>query len=121
MGFTRWVTDVDDEKKMVDEAEIRTAIDVGEAEGVWKEDEAEMIHNAFEFPDRPVKEVMQTRTEISFVEEGTPLDEFLETYRDHPHARFPVYSDTPDNITGILTIKDLLMAIGGALSTVMIK
>jgi putative hemolysin len=111
VGFTRWVTDVDDEKKTVDEAEIRTAIDVGEAEGVWKEDEADMIHNAFEFPDRPVKEVMQTRTEISFVEEGTTLDEFLETYRDHPHARFPVYRDTPDNITGILTIKDLLMAI----------
>jgi CBS domain containing-hemolysin-like protein len=111
VGFTRMITDLDGEKASIDEAEIRTAIDVGEAEGVWKEAEADMIHNAFEFPDRPVKEVMQPRTEIAFIEEGTTLDEFLEVYRDHPHARFPVYSDTPDNVTGILTIKDVLMAI----------
>ncbi len=111
VGFTRWVTDGDADKATVDEAEIRTAIDVGEAEGVWKEAEADMIHNAFEFPDRPVKEAMQPRTEIAFVEEGTTLDEFLEIYREHPLARFPVYKDTPDNVTGILTIKDVLMAI----------
>jgi len=74
VGFTRMITDLDGEKASIDEAEIRTAIDVGEAEGVWKEAEADMIHNAFEFPDRPVKEVMQPRTEIAFIEEGTTLD-----------------------------------------------
>jgi CBS domain containing-hemolysin-like protein len=46
---------------------------VGEAEGVWEETEADMIHKAFEFPDRPVSDVMQPRTEISFIEEGTLL------------------------------------------------
>ena len=63
-GFTRMVSDNGDLKPTVDEAEIRTAIDVGEAEGVWKETEADMIHKAFEFPDRPVSDVMQPRTEI---------------------------------------------------------
>ena len=111
VGFTRMVTDVDEHRMTVDEAEIRTAIDVGEAEGVWKDTEAEMIHNAFEFPDRPVKEVMQPRTEISFIEEGTTLDQFMEIYGDHPHARFPVYSGNPDHVVGILSVKDILMAI----------
>lgn len=110
-GVTRMVGDADEHRTMVDEAEIRTAIDVGEAEGVWKEAEAEMIHKAFEFPDRPVKEVMQTRTEISFIEEGTTLSDFLKIYADHPHSRFPVYRETPDNVTGMLTLKDVLMAI----------
>jgi putative hemolysin len=109
-GFTRIVTDPGETKLTVDEAEIRTAIDVGEAEGVWKETEADMIHRAFEFPDRPVRDVMQPRTEISFLEEGTRLEEFLKIYSEHPHSRFPVYHDVPDNVTGMLTVKDVLMA-----------
>ncbi len=109
-GFTRIVTDSNDAKVTVDEAEIRTAIDVGEAEGVWKEAEADMIHRAFEFPDRPVSDVMQPRTEISFIEEGTTLREFLEIYSEHPHSRFPIYNDVPDNVIGMLTVKDVLMA-----------
>jgi len=110
-GFTRMVTDIGQAKLIIDEEEIRTAIDVGEAEGVWKEAEADMIHKAFEFPDRPVREAMQPRTEISFIEEGTSLEEFLKIYRDHPHSRFPVYREMPDNVTGIVTVKDVLMAI----------
>jgi len=110
-GFTRMVTDVGEARMTVDEAEIRTAIDVGEAEGVWEETEADMIHKAFEFPDRPVSDVMQPRTEISFIEEGTSLEEFLKTYSEHPHSRFPVYHETMDNVTGMLTVKDVLMAI----------
>ena len=110
-GFTRIVSGEEEAKLTVDEAEIRTAIDVGEAEGVWKDTEADMIHKALEFPDRPVKDVMQPRTEISFIEEGTKLDEFLKIYSDHPHSRFPVFKETPDNVTGMLTTKDVLMAI----------
>jgi putative hemolysin len=110
-GFTRMVSDNTDLKPTVDEAEIRTAIDVGEAEGVWKETEADMIHKAFEFPDRPVSDVMWPRTEVKFIEEGTTLDEFLEIYTDHPHSRFPVYRETPDNVIGMLTIKDVLMSV----------
>jgi putative hemolysin len=109
-GFTRIVTDSGETRLTVDEAEIRTAIDVGEAEGVWKDTEADMIHRAFEFPDRPVSDVMQPRTEISFLEEGMKLDEFLKIYSEHPHSRFPVYHDVPDNVTGMLTVKDVMMA-----------
>lgn len=110
-GFTRMVTDKAELKPTVDEAEIRTAIDVGEAEGVWEETEADMIHKAFEFPDRPVSDVMWPRTEVRFIEEGTTFEEFLKIYSDHPHSRFPVYRETPDNVTGMLTIKDVLMAL----------
>lgn len=110
-GFTRMVTAADVIKPTVDEAEIRTAIDVGEAEGVWKDTEADMIQKALEFPDMPVKDVMLPRTEVAFIEEGTKLNEFLEIYSEHPQSRFPVYQETPDNVIGLVTIKDVLMGI----------
>lgn len=109
-GMVTHIVTEDEEKMTVDEEEIRTAIDVGEAEGVWEEAEADMIHKAFEFPDRPVRDVMQPRTDTAFIPAGTTLDEFLEIYREHPHSRFPVYRETSDNVIGILTVKDVLMA-----------
>jgi len=110
LGFTRMVAETEESKKVVTEEEIRTAISVGEAEGVWEEDEAEMLQKAFEFADRPVKEVMQPRTEITWLEEGTTLAAFLDVYRQSPFSRFPVYKGTPDSVVGVLSIKDVLMA-----------
>jgi putative hemolysin len=97
-------------KPTISEEEFRTAITVGEAEGVWEEEEAEMLHNAFEFADRPVSEVMQPRTEVTWLKQGTSLAAFLDIYRQLPFSRFPVYKGTTDNVVGVLSIKDVLMA-----------
>ena len=110
IGVTRMITETEESKKIVSEEEIRTAISVGEAEGVWEEAEAEMLHKVFEFADRPVRETMTPRTEIVWVEVGITLTAFLEIYRQFPHSRFPVYKGTTDNVIGVLLIKDVLMA-----------
>jgi putative hemolysin len=94
----------------VSEEEIRTAISLGEKEGVVEETEADMLHKVFEFGDRPVREVMIPRTDIIWVEQGTKLADFLSIYAQHPHSRFPVYEGNFDNITGMVFIKDVLLA-----------
>jgi putative hemolysin len=108
--FTRMAGDKTEMRPTISEEEFRTAITVGEAEGVWKEEEAEMLHNAFEFADRPVSEVMQPRTEVTWLRQGTTLAGFLDIYRQYPFSRFPVYKGTTDNVVGVLSIKDVLMA-----------
>jgi len=94
----------------VTEEEIRTMISVGEEEGVVGEAEAKMLHNVFEFGDQPVREVVIPRTDVVWIEKGTRLEDFLGIYTQHPHTRFPVYQETTDNVVGLLSIKDLLMA-----------
>jgi len=108
--FTK-ISREDEVRPTISEEEFRTAITVGEAEGVWEEDEADMLYSVFEFADRPVYEVMQPRTEVAWVEQGTTLSKFLEVYHDQPFSRFPVYKGTNDNVLGALTIKDVLMAL----------
>ena len=92
------------------EEEFLTAINIGKAEGVVEGEEAEMLEKVFEFGDRAVREVVTPRTEITWVEEGTKLADFLTIYHDAPHSRFPVYRENTDNVLGILSIKDVLMA-----------
>ncbi len=108
ISFTKLVAESTDSNKTVNEDEIRTAITLGEAEGVWEEAEAAMLHKAFEFTDTPVREAMTPRTEIIWVEIGISFVRFLEIYDQYPHSRFPVYSGTTDNVVGILFIKDVL-------------
>ncbi len=97
-------------KAMVSEEEIRSMISVGREEGTVEEAEAEMLHNVFDFGDRSVSEVTTPRPEVTWIEEGTRLADFLAIYAECPHTRFPVYRDSIDNVIGILSIKDVLMA-----------
>ncbi len=95
---------------LVSEDEIRTAVSVGIEEGTLVEAEAEMVERVFRFGDRQVDEVMTPRPDINWVEKGIKLSEFLATYAESPHSRFPVYEDTIDTVVGVLWIKDVLMA-----------
>jgi len=104
-------------RSLVSEEEIRSMITVGHKEGTMGEDEAEMLHNVFEFGDRPVVEAIVPRPEVIGVEKGTTLTDFLAVYAESPISRFPVFEENMDNIVGIISVKDVLMAIAkGTLS-----
>ena len=92
----------------ITEGELRTLIDIGEAEGTFEASEAEMLENVFQFGDQQVREVMTPRTEIQFLQRGSTFQEFLEVYSENVHTRFPIYDDSPDNIVGIISAKDIL-------------
>jgi len=109
-GFSKLVGGAPVPRSLVSEEEIRTMISVGHKEGTFEESEAEMLHKVFDFGDRPVREVMVPRTEVASVEKGTKLADFLTIYAESPLSRFPVYEENMDNVVGILSVKDVLMA-----------
>ena len=94
------------------EQEIRTLITVGAQEGDVEQSEAELLEKVFRFGDQRVTEIMTPRPEIIWIREGTPLKEFLSIYTQYRHTRFPVYMDTTENVIGLISIKDLLQAMG---------
>src|SRR3990172_4748485 len=57
----------------VTEAELRMLIDIGAAEGVVEQVEAELLEGVFHFGDRRVNEVMIPRTEIVWLEKGMKI------------------------------------------------
>ncbi|MCH8206875.1 MAG: HlyC/CorC family transporter [Chloroflexi bacterium] len=92
----------------ITESELRSLIDIGEAEGTFEPGEAEMLENVFRFGDRQVREIMTPRTEIVSLERGASLQVFLDIYSEHAHTRFPVFKGTIDNVVGIISAKDIL-------------
>jgi putative hemolysin len=109
LGATRLFGEVQS-KPTISEEEFHTLISIGSREGTVEKEEAKMLHNIFEFTDRPVREVMIPRPEVIFIEKGTTLADFLNTYKKHPQTRFPVFETNRDHIVGILSIKDIVIA-----------
>ena len=100
-----------DDQRSITEGEFRTLIDIGVGEGEFEQDEAERLKGVFRFGDRQVRDVMTPRTEIVFVQRGSTVKEFLKTYSEHSHTRFPVYWDTTDNVVGVLSLKDIMRSL----------
>ncbi|MFC1924455.1 hemolysin family protein [Chloroflexota bacterium] len=93
------------------EKEIRTAISLGAEEGLVEKVEADMLNKVFEFGDRPALEVMTPRTDVNWIEQGTKLADFLSIYAQEPHTRYPIYEGNFDNVTGMVSIKDVLLSL----------
>jgi len=109
-GFARMFGGTTVPRSLVSEEEIRTMISMGHKEGSVEQEEAEMLHKVFDFGNRPVLEVMVPRTEVIWVTKGTKMADFLKLYAQNPLSRFPVYEDNMDNVIGILSVKDIVMA-----------
>ncbi len=97
-------------RSIISDEEIRTMISVGSKEGTVEEAEAKMLHKVFDFGDRPVHEVMVPRLEVAALEQGSTISDFLRLYAESPISRFPVYKENMDNVVGVLSVKDVLMA-----------
>jgi putative hemolysin len=78
------------------------------AEADVSRDEQALLHGVFSLADTAVREVMVPRVDIVGIEQATHWSEVVDRVRSSEHARFPVYDDTLDNVTGILYAKDLL-------------
>ncbi len=96
------------EPPFVSEDEVKYLIREGRKHGVFEMSEEDLIHSVFRFTDTVVKEVMVPRTDIVAVEAETGLDEILQVMNEKGFSRLPVYSETIDNIIGIVYLKDIL-------------
>jgi CBS domain containing-hemolysin-like protein len=85
--------------------------------GVLDEFERKMAHRALFFSEKTARDVMRSRVDMAAIDGDRPLDEIYDSAARSNHSRLPVYSGSPDNITGILLAKDIFahMTRGGGL------
>lgn len=93
----------------ITEEELKTMVDVSEEEGVLENVEKEMIFNVFDFVDLQVKDVMVQRVDIVAVDEEATYDEVMDIIKSEQFSRIPIYSETIDNIIGVINVKDFAM------------
>ncbi|MCI7334457.1 MAG: hemolysin family protein [Oscillospiraceae bacterium] len=102
-------------EESVTEEEIRMMVDVGQEKGVIEDIQKEMIDNIFDFDDIDVSDIMTHRTDMFAVEDTDSLEQVVSISIEHGYSRIPVFHEDPDNIIGIVYIKDLLKYISSSL------
>lgn len=100
---------IDISRPFITEDELKTIVTVSHEEGVLEDEEKEMIYNVFGFGDSFTKDVMIPRTDMIAIDLNATYEEILELYKEEQFSRIPVFSETYDNIVGVIYIKDLLL------------
>jgi putative hemolysin len=73
-------------------------------------DERRIVQDVFSATQRTVKEVMQPRHSVDFLQAATRLAEAAANVRDMPHSRYPVTGTSVDDVLGFVHVRDLLQA-----------
>jgi Mg2+/Co2+ transporter CorB len=93
---------------------LRGAVDLLHREGSVEKHDRDMLGGLLDLRDLTVADVMIHRTEVITADVGETADKVVERVITEMVTRIPLWRGTPENIVGILHVKDLLRAIEAA-------
>lgn len=71
-------------------------------------DDRTILKGIVSFGSTNVEQVMTPRTDVIAIDIDTPMSKVINTINNNGYSRMPVYTESFDNVNGILYIKDLL-------------
>ncbi|MBR6088313.1 MAG: HlyC/CorC family transporter, partial [Anaerolineaceae bacterium] len=98
------------EEAQVSEDEIKVMIEQGKQDGVFEENEQDIVESVFRMSDRTVDALMTPRTELDWIDLEEPVEESLKEIADSTYHYFPLVRGNPDNVLGVISSKSLLDA-----------
>src|SRR3954447_990321 len=106
----REVAEEEDDEEVTDE-EVQAYIDVGEEEGILEASEGKLLQSIVDFSDRVAKELMTPRIDVQAFDANGTLDDLARMFSESKYSRIPIYTESIDQISGIVHIKELFDAI----------
>ncbi|MEJ0009789.1 MAG: CNNM domain-containing protein [Alphaproteobacteria bacterium] len=87
---------------------IRGTIELHHSEGDVIKEDRDMLASVLDLSGREVGEVMTHRKQVESVDLGLEPEDIVSAAIALNHSRIPLWKDHPENIVGILHLKDLL-------------
>jgi putative hemolysin len=93
----------------LNDEELMALVELGVEEGQVSADEREMILEIIKLGDKTVKDCMTPRVDAFTIPDSLTNEEVIRLVRIKRHGRVPVYGESPDEILGVLDVKDFLL------------
>jgi CBS domain containing-hemolysin-like protein len=100
--------EVAEEERYHSTEDLQLIIQESQEEGLLRGESGRILRELFEFGDLKAWQVMVPRVHLVAVPIGSTADNLRDIVRTRPHTRFPVHTGDPDNIVGMVHIKDVL-------------
>lgn len=91
--------------------EIRMLVEQSTEAGSMVGQDARLLEGVFEFSEKTAQEVMTPRTQIVALEAHLSVAEAADQVAAAGRSRYPVYTDSLDDIVGVVHAKDILAAL----------
>ncbi|MBK5958544.1 hypothetical protein CCR97_10030 [Rhodoplanes elegans] len=94
--------------------ELRGAVDLFHREGGVEKIDRDMLGGLLDLRELTVADVMIHRTDVIMANAADPPEKIVEAVLSGPKTRVPLWQGTPENIVGVLHVKDVLRALHGS-------
>jgi putative hemolysin len=88
--------------------ELITALRIAESEGEVGRYEYEVLSNVLEFREKIVKEIMTPSIHVVSASVRSHRSDLMRLFAESRYSRVPIHDRSPDDIVGVLHIKDLV-------------
>jgi putative hemolysin len=89
--------------------EFETLVEIGEEEGTLHAAEGEMIQEIIKLGDKTAKDCMTPRVDTFTLPDDLSNEEAITLLKERRHRRVPVYAETPDQIVGLIDVRNFLL------------
>lgn len=83
-------------------------LELGISMGYFDKREVEPVERAIVLDDVTLKEIMTPKPDMFMLPEDLTLEEAFEEILQKKHSKIPLYSKSPDEVVGIVYVKDLI-------------
>jgi len=94
----------------ITEQDIKAIINISHEQGMLESDEKSIFENLFATREGTAREIMTPRTDIVAISTDEDFLQVKQIFDDEKLSRVPVYSDSVDNIVGVLHLRDFIFA-----------
>jgi CBS domain containing-hemolysin-like protein len=91
--------------------EIRMLVEQSTEGGSLLQQDARLLEGVFEFSEKTAQEVMTPRTQIAALSSALTVEEAADQVAVHGRSRYPVFTESLDEIIGVVHAKDILAAL----------
>ncbi|MCA2012445.1 HlyC/CorC family transporter [Cereibacter sphaeroides] len=88
--------------------EIAGTLALGHSEGAVDKEDRDRLLGALDLGHRTVEEVMLHRSQLETVDIDASPAEIIAQSVNSPHSRLPAWRDDPENIVGVIHVRDLM-------------
>lgn len=100
-----------DDNAVTSEKEIQFLISYIDEKGLMEQEKTAMLQSIFRLSTTPIKDIMIPAPDIITIDSKKTVQDAYEIFHEYQFSRLPVYKDDPNNIIGMLHIKDIVPAI----------
>lgn len=111
---SQWITKSmkkEKDKSVLNRADFSIMAEIGEEQGVFREDESKIIKNLLRFHTIRAKDIMTPRTVVQAANQKTPIIDYYNKHQPLRFSRIPVFKDSKDHINGFFLKDEMLAAI----------